>query len=458
MSKTIRLHILILSICIVIISFTIGFSCAETKEEIKFQDFEWGGNYNETAFRIDGLDYPLKFDDGGLTAGQSVDQIINGTGTLYNAQYRIHGCASSGFSNDANIPVAGYTTRALYLYYAFPVENGIILANQDDAKFYCGEYCFATTEPELMIKDLKRKISALYGQYDAEKTKGDLISYYWYGANKTVVALVLDNHYDYLYNAYNVKLIYGWYGGDDLLEEAYMTYFSEAGAVFATPKPIEASTDKPIRFMDLDWRITKEEFEAALTEKGLKYKESITSEMKIEISYRTFLGDYISNKDGDAHEDIPYYKASYESTGFSTLIKVAGYEVSSIEATFAPSFSGSSLGRPYILMNAAYHINGYQFKKLSITIDDAYADLYLKLSKLYGTPICENEDSFTAADALWLSTDKSAVRLSLTKFGSTSWIEIEYGDTGDEEYLVELFEKLHVNKPILNNSNDYDGL
>ena len=140
------------------------------------------------------------------------------------------------------------------------------------------------------------------------------------------------------------------------------------------------------------------------------------------------------------------------------MTKVAGYDVSTIEANFAPSLSGSSLGRPYILMNAAYHINGYQFKKLSTTIDDAYSDLYAKLSKLYGTPVKENVDSFTAADALWLSTDRSAVRLSLTKMGSTSWIEIEYGDVGDEEYLMGLFEKIHGSKPTLNNSNDYDGL
>lgn len=458
MGKRYRAFGLILCICIATLSLVVGTSCAETKEEIKFRDFEWGGNYNETALKIEGLDYPLKFDDGGLTAGQSVDQVINETGTLYNAKYHIHGCASSGFSNDAKINVAGYTTRALYLYYAFPVENGVILANQDDAKFYCGEYCFVTTEPDLMIKDLKGKMTDLYGQCDAEKTKGDLTSYCWYGANKTVVALVLDNHYDYLYSAYNVKLIYGWYGGDDLLEEAYMTYFSEAGAVFATPKPIEASTDEPIRFMDMDWRITKEEFEATLTEKGLKFKESVTSDLKTEIYWRTFLGDGVYNKDGDNYEDFPYYKASYESASFATLTKVAGYEVSSIDANFAPSLSKSSLGRPYILMNAAYHINGYQFKKLSTTIDDAYADLYSKLSKLYGTPVRENEDSFTAADALWLSTDKSAVRLSLTKMGSTSWIEIEYGDTGDEEYFTELFEKIHGNKPTLNNSNDYDGL
>ncbi len=458
MGKRYKVFGLILCVCIATFSLIIRTSSAETREEIRFRDFEWGGNYNETALKIDGLDYPLKFDDGGLSAGQSVDQVINKTGTLYNAKYRIHGCASSGFSNDAKINVAGYTTREIYLYYAFPVENGVILASQDDARFYCGEYCFVTTEPELMIKDLKEKMSVLYGQCDGEKTKGDLTSYYWYGANKTVAALVLDKNYDYLYSAYNVKLIYGWYGGDDLLEEAYKTYFSETGAVFATPKPIEASTDEHIKFMDMDWRITKEEFEAALTDKGLKFKESITSKLQTEISWRTFLGDLIFNKDGDDYEDIPYYKASYESANFATLVKVAGYEVSSIDANFAPSLSKSSLGRPYILMNATYSINGYQFKKLSTTIDDAYADLYSKLSNLYGTPVRENEDSFSTADALWLSSDKTAVRLTLTKHGSTSWIDIEYGDTGDEEYLLGLFEKIHGSKPTLNNSEDYDGL
>jgi hypothetical protein len=59
---------------------------------------------------------------------------------------------------------------------------------------------------------------------------------------------------------------------------------------------------------------------------------------------------------------------------------------------------------------------------------------------------------------LSIAKDKSAVRLSLTKMGSTSWIEIEYGITDDVDYFTELFDALHGNKPSLNNSNDYDGL
>ncbi len=220
---------LMVSMITVMMLFRVSFARAETKDEIKFRGLEWGDTYEETALTIDSK-YPLEFDDQSSwpsAAGQSVDQVINETGVLYNGIYHIHGCATCEFPNRCQINVAGHTTRNVYMYYVYPVVNNEIIADKDDAMFYCAEYLFISPdEPELMIKDLKGNLTDLYGQCDDEKKNGKLISYYWYGANQTVVALTLNNEFNYIYHGYDIKIVYGWYGGDDLLEKAYMTYFS----------------------------------------------------------------------------------------------------------------------------------------------------------------------------------------------------------------------------------------
>ena len=226
---------------------------------------------------------------------------------------------------------------------------------------------------------------------------------------------------------------------------------------------VEVISDKQtIKFMDMDWYITIEEFEEAMTKQGIKYKESSTSSgAKFDDIWRTFLGDYIYDTEGKGSDKIEfvYYENSYESVNLAPLTKVAGYKVSYIKAKFAPTELKSYSGDPYRLMSAEYTIYG---SSNDCAGSDIYSDLENKLLQLYGPKTRENEDKYASKDSIWIAEDKTAVRITLNSRGTA--VTVEYGVTDDDEYFAQLFEKARQQQQkkqkekVEENTENYDGL
>ncbi len=226
---------------------------------------------------------------------------------------------------------------------------------------------------------------------------------------------------------------------------------------------VEVVSDKQtIKFMDMNWYITKKEFEDEMTKQGIKFKESsISSGAQFDDIWRSFLGDYIYDTVGKGSDKIEfvYYENSYESVNLAPLTKVAGYKVSYIKAKFAPTTLKSYSGDPYRLMSAEYTIYG---SRNDCAASDIYHDLENKLIQLYGHKSLENENKYASKDSTWIAEDKTAVRITLDNRETT--VKVEYGVTDDDEYFARLFEKARQQQQekqkekIEENTDNYDGL
>ena len=217
-----------------------------------------------------------------------------------------------------------------------------------------------------------------------------------------------------------------------------------------------------IKFFNIDWNITKEDFDKALTEKGIKYTCSQNY-----VPFETW-----SRFDGIPYSANPYsieipnktytYKST-SNTDYHTypLVKIAGYEVNQINAKFKASYSieAHTIGEPLLLSRAEY---SYFVIPSQLTVQDVFDDLKSKLTSLYGDPTGEenNRNSYFIKRVWWYAEDGTGVSLRLTSDLITESISIEYGLADETEYFKDInaIQEWQKQQLLNNNSNNLNGL
>jgi len=190
------------------------------EKEILFRGTPWGISYTEA----DKLWPEYKIYDS-LT-GEMMR--FYPTLELYSGSYDMH---NNPEYHDINIPapawngqqdVAGYKTSGVQLHFAYTVIDGVITHNSSDTRMYGAQYKFEPADSNLMVEDLTKKLTGLYGDIDEEGSDpGYAWDYYWWiwkGANNTAVAITLQDDKDSEQD--EVWISYFTYDGDKWLYEA----------------------------------------------------------------------------------------------------------------------------------------------------------------------------------------------------------------------------------------------
>lgn len=192
----------------------------EKKEEILFRNIPWGTDYDDVVSQIPEVAfYPFT---GEIYKTYSVDQIITEDGLSFECKdINIRGSAIRG-----SLPVAGYQTTDVDLYFAYVPANGVLSKEKEDSAFYGASYEFTPEDTKGMASDLKGKLTSIYGE--ASKTTqekdlwGGIIEYtYWNGANDTLLVMCVDDESASSWKSTEkIRIVYAWREGDKLLQEA----------------------------------------------------------------------------------------------------------------------------------------------------------------------------------------------------------------------------------------------
>lgn len=106
-----------------------------------------------------------------------------------------------------NVSVAGYTA-SLNTYYMYPIVDGRLSKNDDDAEFYLAVYEFATlTDMQAVYDDLVTKLTGLYGESSALNNPDNWTKFdgrLWKAKDGSQIWLRLY----YMYGDYTLKLTY----------------------------------------------------------------------------------------------------------------------------------------------------------------------------------------------------------------------------------------------------------
>jgi len=194
------------------------YAFAQTDKEILFRDMPWGTSYSD----VDRL-FP-EFGDVYLRKGEE-------EGSPYDIRTIISTEKSSGFENEISakatyyendMKVAGYPINEVEFFFAYPVMDGDVLDTDPDLKCYAARYQMIPSDLVDAEKDLKEKLSSLYGQPDFSDVYTSPyvnITYtIWYGANNTGVAL--SRREIELFLPSDICINYFTLDGDDWLREA----------------------------------------------------------------------------------------------------------------------------------------------------------------------------------------------------------------------------------------------
>lgn len=122
--------------------------------------------------------------------------------------------------------IAGYKTSAVNYYAVLSVNNGELVTDLREDKFYTGQYVFDNPDDiNAMFDDLKGKLMELYGEADETKepveTPAEDKHVFWYGADETGVALSIKCADENGAELNQITITYFWLGADALLEEAH---------------------------------------------------------------------------------------------------------------------------------------------------------------------------------------------------------------------------------------------
>lgn len=211
----------IIALTLVLLMLVITTAFAQTEKEITFRDVQWGASYTEMAKKFP--NYNFHDSHGKLYKTFSVDQVILDNGGIEYEYSDINVIADS-YSPESQ--VAGYTTTAVKLFFAFTPVDGILTKELKDTAMYAAQYEFATTDIEAMAEDLTAKLTGLYG--DPDKTDegsnvwGTEFKYtYWYGGNDTGVVLIVHHpSVNTIFSEDSCQLVYYTRAGDTWLQEA----------------------------------------------------------------------------------------------------------------------------------------------------------------------------------------------------------------------------------------------
>lgn len=106
-----------------------------------------------------------------------------------------------------NVSVAGYNAD-LYTYYMYPIVDGRVSRNDDNAEFYMAIYEFETlTDMPAVYEDLRAKLTDLYGKSKELNNPDNWTNFtgrLWTAADGSQIWL---RNY-FMYNSYTLKLTY----------------------------------------------------------------------------------------------------------------------------------------------------------------------------------------------------------------------------------------------------------
>jgi len=164
----------------------------DSDKEILFRQMPWGTNYIDVTKAFKGM-HINDFKGGASWYNWDIEQICTGKSK---EKYKYDYINMSAIIYDT-IEVAGYKSTETDLFFAYlPEENGLLTHDYSDTAFYGARYIFNPADIDNMEKDLKNKLSSLYGEIDVQlKPWNDMLqnctAYGWTGQNDTSVVLTI---------------------------------------------------------------------------------------------------------------------------------------------------------------------------------------------------------------------------------------------------------------------------
>lgn len=196
--------------------------------EILFRGLPWGISRTEAASSIAGIDF-ISW-TGESYSGCAIDEIITGKSKTF--EYSDINIMDTSYLG--SLLVAGYETDSVNMYYAYIPTNGVLTKTPEDSSLYAAEYTFKPENAAAAGDDLLGKLSSLYGEpsktlFDTNLWKDEFAFTYWYGANDTMVVLIVEDEAKSTWPlGEEIKIVYAWNGGDQLLEQASEILKAEA--------------------------------------------------------------------------------------------------------------------------------------------------------------------------------------------------------------------------------------
>ena len=190
------------------------------EDEILFRGVPWCSDYDTVINAL--ADGNFSWNDPVITLGKLTKYEIDGMSSNYDQNYQCIYTVNSD-KKMTSLTVAGYKLNDVKLYFAFvPNANGKIDHKVENTSFYMAKYTIKPIDSEVASKDLKEKLTKLYGapEYIESSNKcasGDSEYPRWNGKDGSFVVLTVQN------TSYGEPDIYIYYGidkGDDMIKLA----------------------------------------------------------------------------------------------------------------------------------------------------------------------------------------------------------------------------------------------
>lgn len=199
---------------------TVPLPTKPAREEIVFRGIPWGTSYENATSQVPDVNFVSY--QGESIKTYSVEEIVYGFGIRFeytDINIKAHNLFGS-------VCIAGYDTSSVDLFFAYVPVDGSLTKLDRDSALYAASYEFDPIDTKAMAKDLKEKLSAMYG--DPSETShgedfwGGAVDYtYWYGANDTLLVLCVDDESESRWKlSERIRIVYAWREGDRLLQEA----------------------------------------------------------------------------------------------------------------------------------------------------------------------------------------------------------------------------------------------
>lgn len=150
------------AICLVLVLMVCITPCV-LAEEITFRGIPWGSSMAEVEKALD-LEYFYSYDDASMLKWRSVCE--------YDYSYAYDhpaGWSASSYGSDA-LTVAGYKAcPTIYCAYGLS-DDGKVLRGRAESIFYLGGYEFDVVDCDAAYRDIKEKLTGLYGEGVEEVT------------------------------------------------------------------------------------------------------------------------------------------------------------------------------------------------------------------------------------------------------------------------------------------------
>ena len=165
----------IVSMIIVVAIICLGPSvCADgnTANQIKFRDFDFGVSIDQLEESFNQPKVHTYTNEEALSPYWST---LKSNMFVVSAPSYYTGWSVLSASYDNGINVAGYDVSDVYMYAHYGIDqNGKLLREKENSVFYLGVYYFNVIDIPSAYKDLREKLTSLYGSSDEITDSGDI--------------------------------------------------------------------------------------------------------------------------------------------------------------------------------------------------------------------------------------------------------------------------------------------